>query len=245
MSARCKTINIPAINSLKREREGESFLLRKFLPRKKNTKKTNKSGNQMAINIQNVTLKISAGEPRQILGDPTPQIAFSGRSNVGKSSLINSLLGRKSLARVSSAPGKTVTINFYDVDKKLYLVDLPGYGFAKRSPEDMRKFSALTDGYFTSNKNIDRLKLIIQLVDSRIGPTRDDEMMLGFLGELGIPFCVVATKVDKLNATERKKNLEAISTHPLIKGHEVIPFSALKNEGKEELWKTVFRYIKI
>ena len=134
----------------------------------------------MAINIQNVTLKISAGEPRQILGDPTPQVAFSGRSNVGKSSLINSLLNRKSLARVSSAPGKTVTINFYDIDKKLYLVDLPGYGFAKRSPEDMRKFSALTDGYFTSNKNIDRLKLVIQLIDSRIGPTKDDEMMLEF-----------------------------------------------------------------
>ncbi len=199
----------------------------------------------MAINTQNVTLKISAGTPRQILGDPIPQVAFSGRSNVGKSSLINSLLGRKSLARVSSAPGKTITINFYDVDKKLYLVDLPGYGFAKRSPEDMRKFSELTDGYFTSNKNIDRLKLVIQLVDSRIGPTKDDEMMLAFLTELNIPFCVVATKVDKLNATERKKNLAAIAEHPLIAGKEVIPFSALKAEGKEELWRTVFRYIKV
>ena len=199
----------------------------------------------MAINIQNVTLKISAGEPRQILGDPIPQIAFSGRSNVGKSSLINSLLGRKSLARVSSAPGKTITINFYDVDKKLYLVDLPGYGFAKRSPEDMKKFSALTDGYFTSNKNIDRLKLVIQLVDSRVGPTKDDEMMLSFLKELNIPYCVIATKVDKLNATDRKKNLEAIRSHPLIVGSEVIPFSSLKGEGKEDLWKTIFRYIKV
>ena len=199
----------------------------------------------MAINTQNVNLKISAGDPRQILGDPTPQVAFSGRSNVGKSSLINCLLSRKSLARVSSAPGKTITINFYDVDKKLYLVDLPGYGFAKRSPEDMRKFSALTDGYFTSNKNIDRLKLVIQLVDSRIGPTKDDEMMLSFLTELNIPFCVVATKVDKLNATERKKNLAAISEHPLIAGKDIIPFSALKREGKEELWKTVFRYVKV
>ena len=199
----------------------------------------------MAINIQNVNLKISAGEPRQILGDPTPQVAFSGRSNVGKSSLINSILGRKSLARVSSAPGKTVTINFYDVDKKLYLVDLPGYGFAKRSPEDMMKFSALTDGYFTSNRNIDRLKLVIQLVDSRIGPTKDDEMMISFLAKAGLDFCVVATKTDKLNATERKKNLAAIAEHPLIKGHEIIPFSALKGEGKEELWKTIFRYTKI
>ena len=199
----------------------------------------------MALNVQNTALKISAGLPSQFPADPKAQVAFSGRSNVGKSSLINTLLGRKSLARVSSSPGKTITINFYDVDKKLYLVDLPGYGFAKRSPEDMRKFSALTDGYFTSNKNIDRLKLVIQLVDSRIGPTKDDEMMLSFLTELNIPFCVVATKVDKLNATERKKNLAAISEHPLIAGKEVIPFSALKREGKEELWKTVFRYVKV
>jgi GTP-binding protein len=108
----------------------------------------------------------------------------------------------------------------------------------------MRKFSALNDGYFTSNKNIDRLKLVIQLVDSRIGPTKDDEMMLSFLKELDIPCCVVATKVDKLNATERKKNIEAIRNHPLISGNEVIPFSALKGEGKEDLWKTVFRYVK-
>lgn len=199
----------------------------------------------MAINTQNVILKISAGEPRQILGDPTPQVAFSGRSNVGKSSLINSLLGRKSLARVSSSPGKTVTINFYEIDKKLYLVDLPGYGFAKRSPADMQKFSALTDGYFTSNRNIDRLKLVIQLVDSRIGPTKDDETMISFLSQSNIDFCVVATKIDKLNATDRKKNLEMIKSHPLIAGHEVIPFSALKGEGKEELWKTIFRYTKI
>ena len=174
-----------------------------------------------------------------------PEFALLGRSNVGKSSMINKLLNRKSLARVSSSPGKTVTINFYEIDKKLYLVDLPGYGFAKRSPADMQKFSALTDGFFTSNRNIDRLKLVVQLVDSRIGPTKDDETMLSFLTESNIPFCVVATKTDKLNATERKKNLLAISEHPLIKGHEVIPFSALKGEGKEDLWKTVFRYTKI
>ena len=196
----------------------------------------------MALNTQNVTLKISAGTPKQIPSDPIAQVAFSGRSNVGKSSLINSLLGRKSLARVSSAPGKTITINFYDVDKKLYLVDLPGYGFAKRTLEDKAKWSALTDGYFTQNKNIDRLGLVLQLVDSRIGPTKDDEMMLDFLHASELPFAVVATKVDKLNATERKKNLEAIRNHPLIDGVEVIPFSALKGEGKDELWKTILRH---
>ncbi|MBR2354096.1 MAG: YihA family ribosome biogenesis GTP-binding protein [Clostridia bacterium] len=195
----------------------------------------------MSLNTQNVNLKISAGLPKQFPADPCPQVAFSGRSNVGKSSLINTLLGRKSLARVSSAPGKTITINFYDVDKKLYLVDLPGYGFAKRNPEDKKKWSALTDGYFTSNKNIDRVCLILQLIDSRVGPTADDEMMLNFLRSAELPYVVVATKVDKLNATERKKNLEALRTHPLIEGVPVIPFSSLKGEGKEDVWREIYR----
>lgn len=196
----------------------------------------------MAINIQNVSLKMSAGLPKQFPADPVPQIAFSGRSNVGKSSLINTVLGRKSLARVSSAPGKTITINFYDVDRKLYLVDLPGYGFAKRAPEDKKKWSALTDGYFTQNKNIDRLCLVVQLIDSRVGPTSDDEMMLDFLSQSGLTYIVVATKVDKLNATERKKNLEQISSHPLIQGIPVIPFSSLKKEGKDELWRALIKH---
>ena len=196
----------------------------------------------MSLNLNNTNLRISAGLPRQFPTDPMVQIAFSGRSNVGKSSLINTVLGRKSLARVSSAPGKTITINFYDVDKKLYLVDLPGYGFAKRTLEDKAKWSALTDGYFTQNKNIDRLALILQLVDSRIGPTKDDEMMLDFMRQCELPYAVVATKTDKLNATEKKKNLAAISEHPLIKGVPVIPFSALKGEGKDELWKVIFKY---
>ena len=199
----------------------------------------------MALNLQKVSLKISAGTPRQIPSDPRVQVAFSGRSNVGKSSLINALLGRKSLARVSSAPGKTVTINFYDVDGKLYLVDLPGYGFAKRSPEEKKQWSALTDGYFTQTQNIDRLSLVLQLVDSRIGPTADDEMMLDYLSQAELPFVAVATKVDKLNATERKKTLEALRAHPLVGDAPVIPFSALKGEGKEELWKTIFRYTNL
>ena len=199
----------------------------------------------MALNVQNASLKISAGLPKQFPADPKPQVAFSGRSNVGKSSLINTLLGRKSLARVSGAPGKTITVNFYEVDKKLYLVDLPGYGFAKRNPEDKKKWSALTDGYFTSNKNIDRLCLVLQLIDSRVGPTADDEMMLEFLRASELPFVVVATKVDKLNATERKNNISAIASHPLIEGVKVIPFSSLKKEGKDELWKTVLAHTKI
>ncbi|MBE6668071.1 MAG: YihA family ribosome biogenesis GTP-binding protein [Ruminococcaceae bacterium] len=199
----------------------------------------------MALNTQKVSLKMSAGFPEQFPKDPLAQVAFSGRSNVGKSSLINSLLGRKSLARVSSAPGKTITINFYDIDGKLYLVDLPGYGFAKRNPEDKKKWSALTDGYFTRNKNIDRLSLVVQLIDSRMAPTDDDEMMLEFLSQSGLPYMVVATKTDKLNATERKKNLEALGSHPLIKDVPLVPFSSLKGEGKDELWKQIFKYTRI
>ncbi|MBQ9773502.1 MAG: YihA family ribosome biogenesis GTP-binding protein [Clostridia bacterium] len=197
----------------------------------------------MALNLNQVSLRISAGTPKQFPTDPMVQIAFSGRSNVGKSSLINSLLGRKSLARVSSAPGKTITINFYDVDKTLFLVDLPGYGFAKRAPAEKAQWSALTDGYFTKNPNVDLLKLVIQLVDSRIGPTRDDEMMLAFLREAQIPFLVVATKSDKLNVTERKKSEEALRNHPNIPTDTpIIFYSSLKNEGKTELWNQIYRY---
>ena len=200
----------------------------------------------MALNLNNVNLRISAGLPKQFPTDPMVQVAFSGRSNVGKSSLINSLLGRKSLARVSSAPGKTITINFYDVDKKLFLVDLPGYGFAKRRPEDKAQWSALTDGYFTKNPRIDLLKLVIQLIDSRIGPTADDEMMLQFLREAGIPFLVVATKSDKLNATERKKSAELLHSHPDIPADTPILFySALKGEGKNELWREIANFTDV
>ena len=197
----------------------------------------------MALNLNQVNLRISAGLPKQFPTDAMVQIAFSGRSNVGKSSLINSLLGRKSLARVSASPGKTITINFYDVDKKLFLVDLPGYGFAKRAPADKAQWSALTDGYFTQNPNIDLLKLVIQLVDSRVGPTKDDEMMLSFLREAQIPFIVVATKSDKLNATERKKSEEALRNHPDIPADTpIIFYSSLKNEGKTELWNRIYDY---
>ena len=198
------------------------------------------------LNLQKSALFISAGEPRQFPAHPVPQIALSGRSNVGKSSLINTLLGRKALARVSQAPGKTITVNFYDVDKKLFLVDLPGYGFAKRPPQEKEKWSALTDGYFTANKNIDRVALVLQLIDLKVGPTRDDEMMLDYLSQTGLPFAVVATKADKLNKTEREKALAALATHPAIPTDTpVIPFSAPKGEGKEEVWKTIFAHADI
>ena len=193
-------------------------------------------------NLNNVTLRISAGVPKQFPREGLPQIAISGRSNVGKSSLVNTLLGRKSLARVSSAPGKTITVNFYDIDKKMFLVDLPGYGYAKRSFEDKQKWSALTDGYFTKNPNIDLLKGVVQLVDSRIGLTKDDVDMINWLIESEIPFIVVATKVDKLNATNRKNNLTQLREDLHFGDDDVlVPFSSQTKEGKEELWREIFR----
>ena len=186
------------------------------------------------MNLQNSKLLLSAGDIRQFPSHPVPQIALSGRSNVGKSSLINSVLGRKALARVSGAPGKTITVNFYDVDGKLFLVDLPGYGFAKRPASEKAKWSALTDGFFTANKNIDRLALVLQLIDLKVGPTADDVMMLRYLTAANLPFAVVTTKTDKLNKTDRAKALQALADHPDIPADtNIIPFSALTGEGRD------------
>ena len=200
----------------------------------------------MSINIQNSGLQISAGLPKQFPRKAIPQVAFSGRSNVGKSSLINTLLGRKSLARVSSAPGKTITINFYNVDEKLFLVDLPGYGFAKRPPAEKAAWSALTDGYFTNNPNVDLLKVVIQLIDARVGATKDDLMMLDWLVESEMPFLVVATKMDKLNKTEAAKVVESIRTQADIPDDvDIIPFSSETKEGKQTLWNRILDFCEL
>ena len=191
----------------------------------------------MKLNLNNTALTMSAGLPKQFPGDHLPQIAFSGRSNVGKSSLINSLLNRKSLARVSGEPGKTITVNFYSIDRKLYFVDLPGYGYAKRSPEDKKRWSALTDGYFTNNPNIDAVRLVCQLIDSRIGPTEDDWNMLEYLTESRMNFFVVGTKCDKLNRSERDKFASLMAEEmPEV---PYVLHSAKTGEGRELLWKQI------
>ena len=193
----------------------------------------------MKPNLNNVSLRITAGLPKQFPADRLPQIAFSGRSNVGKSSLINCLLNRKNLARVSGEPGKTITVNFYDVDRKLYLVDLPGYGYAKRSPEEKQRWSALTDGFFTDNRNIDSLKLVCQLIDSRTGPTRDDLDMLYYLSETGLPHLIAATKCDKLNATETREFLASMEEGEMTRGLPLILCSAKTGRGRDELWRAM------
>ena len=196
----------------------------------------------MALNLNNISLRVSAGRVDQFPADRLPQIALSGRSNVGKSSLVNTLLGRKSLAHVSSTPGKTITINFYEVDRKLYLVDLPGYGYARRTREDQIVWSGLTENYFTKNPNINALKLVVQLIDIRAGITADDAHMLSYMNSEGIPYVVVATKSDKPNKTERATSLAGISASRDIRpGTPVIPFSSHTGEGRDALWSEILK----
>ena len=195
----------------------------------------------MKINVNNCDIALTAGNRQQFPRDPRPQIALSGRSNVGKSSLINTLLGRKSLARVSSSPGKTITINFYNIDKKIYLVDLPGYGYAKRSMDSKRSWSSLTEDYFLKNPSSDALKLVIQLMDIRTGPTDDDIMMINMMIDHEIPFILVATKTDKLSKTALKNRIDELQEEFFRgTGIEIIPFSSVTRDGKDEVWKRIF-----
>ena len=194
----------------------------------------------MKFNVNNANISLTVGNARQFPREPKPQIALSGRSNVGKSSLINTLLGRKSLARVSSAPGKTITINYYGVDNKFYLVDLPGYGYAKRSMESKKSWSTLTDDYFLKNPSADALKLVIQLIDIRTGPTDDDIMMMNFMISRNIPFVVATTKTDKLSKTQLANALaELRSDYFENTDIEIFPFSSVTREGKEALLKKI------
>lgn len=189
------------------------------------------------MTVKNAELKITAGLVNQFPCDGKAQVAFSGRSNVGKSSLINTLMGRKSLARVSSAPGKTITINFYEINKEFYLVDMPGYGYAKRSPEQKKQWSALTDGYYTNDGSHGKLKVVAQLVDLKAGATNDDLMMMEWLSQSGLDWFIVATKADKLNKTERAKALTALNE--LVDGVDIIPYSSLNGEGKNDVWNRI------
>ena len=199
----------------------------------------------MNVNPNNASLKISAGSKKQFPHDVRPQIAFSGRSNVGKSSLINTLLGRKSMARVSSAPGKTITINYYDIDGKLYFVDLPGYGYAKRSFDSKVVWSSLTEEFFTKNPDHDLLKLVIQLIDVRHGPTNDDIDMINWLIDSETPFIIVATKADKLSKTALAKQIEDIKNEYFLgTGIDILPFSSVTRDGKQQLWNEIYSYIE-
>lgn len=195
------------------------------------------------MNLNNANLILTAGLPSQLPGimrPDIPQVAMCGRSNVGKSSLINKLLNRKKLARVSSEPGKTITVNCYDVDASLYLVDLPGYGYARRSFDEREKWKTLIDKYFSTSGQ----RLYLQLVDLKVGLTKDDENMVEFLKAMELPFAVVATKADKLNKTNKEKCLQALRENKLLpKDVEIIPFSSQTGEGVEQLWQIINEFI--
>jgi len=194
----------------------------------------------MKFNVNNVCIAMTVGDSKSFPRDARPQIALSGRSNVGKSSLINTLIGRKSLARVSSSPGKTITINYYDIDKKLFLVDLPGYGYAKRSKESKKSWSSFTEDYFLNNPSEDSIKLVIQLIDIRIDPTDDDIMMINWLIDNQIPFIIAATKTDKLSKAQLAAALERLEKEYFNgTGIEIIPFSSVTKIGKDILWNRI------
>ncbi|MDD6284749.1 MAG: ribosome biogenesis GTP-binding protein YihA/YsxC [Firmicutes bacterium] len=190
----------------------------------------------------NAEFEAAYGLSRQLPPSSVPEIAFSGRSNVGKSSLINKILNRKALARTSSTPGKTATVNFYRVDG-VRLADLPGYGFAKVADGEKRRWGELMDAYFTTGRDI---RLVVQLVDMRHGPSDDDCSMMSFMSENGIPFIVVATKSDKLNKTQFASNLAALreDIDAIVPDIDIIPFSALKGTGADEVRRLISKAVE-
>ena len=185
------------------------------------------------MNYNKAEFEAAFGTPEQFIPSDKAEICFAGRSNVGKSSLINKVLGRKSFARVSTKPGKTVTINFYRLEN-IRLVDLPGYGYAKISDAEKMRFANLMEGYFSAGRNI---KKVFSLIDMRHSPSSDDIDMLNFLINSGLDFSVVLTKSDKLKSSERKLRESEFKKELafLPETVEVIPFSSLTAEGTDEI----------
>ena len=190
----------------------------------------------MKLNYNKAEYFASYGKFSQLPPAERIEIAFARHSNVGKSTLINKLFNRKNLARVSSVPGKTATINFYSLEN-LFFVDLPGYGYAKVAKSEKERWSGLIEGYLSSDRDI---RLVFMLVDMRHAPTKDDVQMINYLIDTEMPFVLVLTKSDKLNKTERAKRLEAFKTEiPCFEDIHVIPFSSQTFEGVEELREIV------
>lgn len=184
------------------------------------------------MNYNKAEFEKAYGISSQLPPSDITEIAFAGRSNVGKSSLLNKLFNRKSLARVSSVPGKTITINFYDVDGYKF-VDLPGYGYAKLSKSERDRFGELMEGYFQSGRNI---KLVVQLVDMRHKPSQDDFGMIDFMKQMNIPFIVVCTKADKLKVKEFKKREQEIKEElSMVDIDLIIPFSSQNGLGLDKI----------
>ncbi|MDF2723798.1 MAG: YihA family ribosome biosis GTP-binding protein [Paenibacillus sp.] len=184
---------------------------------------------------------ISAVGPAQYPEDELPEIALAGRSNVGKSSLINKLIQRKNLARTSSQPGKTQTLNFYSINERLYFVDLPGYGYAKVSMSQRQEWGKFIEAYLLNRQ---KLRLVLLLVDIRHPPSRDDMAMYDWLSHYDIPICIVATKADKVPRSRWQKHLKQVKETLLVRATDtLILFSSETGLGKDELWSLIMSKI--
>ena len=192
------------------------------------------------MNFNEVSFEFAAGTVNQLPKSDMPEVVFSGHSNVGKSSLINKLVQRKALARVSAQPGKTATINFYRL-QEFRMVDLPGYGYAKVSKAEKARWASLVEGYLSAQRNI---KLIVQIIDIRHKPTKDDYDMISFLYNANAPFVIVLTKKDKLKKTAYEKRIdEVVDELQDYEGVELIPFSAVTGEGLDDIKEVIEDYI--
>ena len=195
----------------------------------------------MGINFNKAEFILSAVKQSTFIRDGRPQVAFAGRSNVGKSSVINRLLNRKNFARLGNAPGKTIHINFFEIDKKAYFVDLPGYGYAKVSEEERGRWGKLMDEYVASD---DTLTMGFQIVDIRHKPTADDVTMANWFLQTGVPFAIIANKLDKIKKSQLEGSLQTIrTTLHLPENVPVIPFSAEKGNGKDEVLALILEHI--
>ena len=187
--------------------------------------------------IKNVNLETVCGITSAIPDNLLDEVAFAGKSNVGKSSLINALMNRKSLARTSSQPGKTQTINFYNVNEAMYLVDLPGYGYANANIEIKAKWGQMIENYLHTSK---RLKAVFLLIDIRHEPSENDQMMYEWMVYQGFAPIIIATKLDKIKRSQKDKNIKVIrETLGCGKETKIIPFSAVSKQGKEEIWNLI------
>ena len=196
----------------------------------------------MSINVQKAEFILSAASPKDFRRDALPQVAFAGRSNVGKSSVINRLLNRKNFARVGAAPGKTTQINYFKIDNAFYLVDLPGYGYARVSKGERDRWGRLMEGYFADPE---LMTLGVMIVDARHKPTADDCTMAQWYRGAGCPFLVVANELDKLKKSEVEGNLQRIrETLELGEEDMVIPFSAEKGTGRDELLRAILSSVE-
>ena len=187
--------------------------------------------------IRNVNLETVCGITSKLPENTLPEIAFAGKSNVGKSSLINALINRKSYARISATPGKTQTINFYNINEEMYLVDLPGYGYAKVSEQEKVKWGQLIERYLHGSK---QLQAVFLLIDIRHDPSANDKMMYDWIVAQGYYPIIIATKLDKFKRSQIDKQIKAIKTGlNLVPGTKIIPFSSVTKQGRDDIWDLV------